>query len=82
MSECNWGLLSEAVSAAMNETDMEKRRQIAENVCLPLRISLIQNVTDMMAHLLQMVSSAGEMGTFANLMLHSGPGIYDHLLIN
>lgn len=76
MTECIWAQLADCVSVAKNETDPERRREIANKTCLPLRVMLVENATDMMAHLLQKTGSSGEMGTFTNIHSHSGPGMF------
>jgi hypothetical protein len=75
MTECIWALLADCVSLAENATNPDVKREIANKTCLPLRVMLVENATDMMSHLLQKTGSSGEMGTFTNIHSHSGPGL-------
>jgi hypothetical protein len=67
---CKRGRLDVIMERIDAEQDQQRRRAIAREQALPVRIELARLWERMMTHQLRVVSTPGEMGTIANLEQH------------
>ena len=61
-----------AVDDIKTETDLAKKRRMATEIALPIRLELAKKWMKMTEILLAKISTTGEMGMLANLEMHSG----------
>ena len=65
---------NDVVATIKNATTTSERTMLANKIGLPSRIHLVNNVTEMMTHVQDTISSPGEIGTYMNLESQSLKG--------
>jgi hypothetical protein len=73
--DCLWAQQNAAMAKVKAEKDPTARKQAAREQALPIRKQLVQAVGEACRHLLQTVSTPGEMGTVMNFENHNLPGL-------
>lgn len=63
---CAWGRFNETIAQAKAEKDPQKKKQLACDLGLPTRRSLLKAFQELQQYLLATVSTRGEMGTVCN----------------
>ncbi len=72
---CIWARYNAAWKKVADEKDPAAKKRLAESSALPIRIELVQAVTEVYRHLLAVVGTTGEMGTVANWEQHLQPDL-------
>ena len=70
-TECVWYYFNDAMKAVAQAPTPEGQRQLAIKIAVPQREQLVANCTQMMTHMLNTVSTPGELGTLMNLETRS-----------
>lgn len=76
-TRCAWGAYEGAVAAVRAMPDGDARRAAARERALPARAALVEEVRRVYEHLLETVSTTGELGTVANWEQHILPAMLD-----
>jgi hypothetical protein len=71
--ECDWDAYNSVIASIKAITDPAQRQLAARTVGLAARISLVENVTEMVWDHLSRVSSLGDLGTTTNFLSQSLP---------
>jgi hypothetical protein len=72
---CLWGEFNQALVRIRQENDPERRRALARETALPLRIRMIQTLARIYEHLLGTLTNTSELGTVANWEQHLLPEV-------
>ncbi len=72
-TNCTWAQFNAAMAEAKAEKDPAKQKQLAREKALPLRKTLIAQVTEAQRHLFATVSNMGELGMVTNWQQHNFP---------
>ncbi len=70
---CKWSEFNEIILEISREKNAEVQKCLAKDKALPLRIEMIQILTELQNHLISTMSSYGEMGTITNWQQHILP---------
>ena len=68
--DCVWGELHQVIEKVKTEKDPAWKAKIARALALPLRVELVQRLSEVYTPLLSLVSNPGELGTVANWAQH------------
>jgi hypothetical protein len=69
--ECDWSAYNGVITYVQGITDPTARKAAAIALAIPARVSLVQNVTDMMGDMLASTTGIEGMGTIHNIITHS-----------
>jgi hypothetical protein len=72
---CLWGEFNQTLGRIKQESDPQKRRSLAREWLLPIRIRMVQSVARVYEHLLGTLTNTSELGTVANWEQHLLPEV-------
>jgi hypothetical protein len=67
---CVWGEFKQAMEKVKNEKDAGKQAELARSQALPLRVEIVNGLSEVYSPMLKLVSNPGELGTIANWEQH------------